>query len=143
MNDWKIDERCYFLSSAYPAFINLYLLVRSDRCGRESLDLTDSQLRNGKHAHSLNVNTSMCKMGIDQNSSWLLCWIYWSPCKGAGLGQTPILFLFHVVPDLWDFLLTLIQRMFLWGPKQRMQFWHRFFCVLFNRRSILSNLIFL
>lgn len=76
-------------------FIYLYLLESSDRCGRESLELTDSQVRNGKHVHSLNFSkTSMCKMGIDQNSSRLLCWVYWSPCKGAGLAQTSFYFYF-------------------------------------------------
>lgn len=85
----------FFFFCAYPAFINLELLVSSDRCGRESLELTDSQVRNGKHVHSLNVNkTSMYKMGIDQNSSWLLFWIYWSPCKRAGLEQTHFYFYF-------------------------------------------------
>lgn len=71
-NPSEVSERNMkgVFSHAYPAFINLYFLVSSDRCGRESLELTDSQFRNGKHVHSLNVNkTSMCKMGIDQNSS--------------------------------------------------------------------------
>lgn len=103
----------------------------------------DSQHRNGKHAHSLNVNkTSMCKMGIDQNSSWLLCWIYWSLCKGAGLGQI----LFHVVPDLCDFLSTLIQRMSLFVIQSITDWMYltfiawTFLCVLFNRYYIRFNL---
>lgn len=61
-NPYEISERNMkgVFSHAYPGFITLYFLVSSDRCGRESLELTDSQFRNGKHAHSLNVNkTSM------------------------------------------------------------------------------------